>query len=356
MHIPDGYLSPATCAVLGAATVPAWVASAARLKSRLGTREVPLLALGSAFSFVVMMFNVPTPFGTTGHAVGAGIVAILLGPAAAVVTMTVALAIQALLFGDGGLLAFGANCFNMAFLEPIVAFSVFRALVSGNPTSSARRGYAAAVGGYFGINVAALATAIEVGLQPALFHAADGTPEYCPYGLGASIPGMMIPHLLIFGVIEAIATAGVVTWADRAGFAPDATASRSAPRSGVGWAALGALCLLSPIGLLAAGDAWGEWAPDDLQKRLGYRPPGLARLAETAWKGVFPDYNFSGGAEEGLRRAVAYVASAILGVALVGGLVWLVGRLAARAPASPEALPGPAASVTAGADKAGPTA
>jgi cobalt/nickel transport system permease protein len=333
VHIPDGYLSPATCAVLGAGAVPAWAVSAARLK-RLGTREVPLLALGSAFSFVVMMFNVPAPGGTTGHAVGSGLVAVLLGPAAAVVTTTVALAIQALLFGDGGLLTFGANCFNMAVIMPVVTYAVFRALTASNPDSPRRRAWGAAVGAYFGINAAALATAVEVGLQPALAHAPDGTPLYCPYGLGASVPGMMIPHLVLFGLIEAVATGGVVNWADFTGFTRKTESSRKESFA-LGWAALGVLCLLSPVGLLAAGDAWGEWAPEELQKRLGYKPPGLERLADL-WKGLLPDYNVAGGDEAGPKRALVYVASALLGVLLVGGIAWAVGRLATRGPASPE--------------------
>jgi cobalt/nickel transport system permease protein len=337
MHIPDGYLSPGTCAALGAAMLPAWAVSAWRLRSRLGTREVPMLALGSAFSFVVMMFNVPAPGGTTGHAVGAGLVAVLLGPAAALVTTTVALAIQALLFGDGGLLTFGANCLNMALIMPVVTYSIYRLLTSGTPTP-ARRALAAGVGAYFGINVAAFAAALELGIQPLIAHAVDGTPLYCPYGLGASIPGMMIPHLVIFGLIEAVATAGVVRWADRAGFAAE---TRSAtPRFALGWAWLGALCLLSPLGVLAAGEAWGEWGLETVKKDKGYAPAGLERLTDL-WKGLLPDYNLRGGADGGLARALAYVLSALVGVALVGGVVWVAGRLVTR---------------SSGADKSGPTA
>lgn len=77
-----------------------------------------------------MMFNVPLPGGTTGHAVGGALIALLLGPEAATIAVSVALALQALLFGDGGVLSFGANCFNMAFVLPFVAAIVFRALNS----------------------------------------------------------------------------------------------------------------------------------------------------------------------------------------------------------------------------------
>ena len=114
MHIPDGYLGPPTSGALFAVMIPLWIAAARIVKQTLRTKQVPLLAIGAAFSFVLMMFNVPIPGGSTGHAVGGVLVAILLGPWAAMIAITVALVIQALLFGDGGILAFGANCFNMA--------------------------------------------------------------------------------------------------------------------------------------------------------------------------------------------------------------------------------------------------
>src|ERR1700682_3713656 len=98
MHIPDGYLSPSTCAALYVGAAPFWYVALQRVKRLLHTRFVPLLSLFSAFSFVVMMFNLPLPGGTTGHAVGVGIAAIVLGPWAAILSISVALLIQALFF------------------------------------------------------------------------------------------------------------------------------------------------------------------------------------------------------------------------------------------------------------------
>ena len=80
MHIPDGYLSPETCTAFGAAMVPFWVAAARRVRNIVRSRYVPLLAIGAAYCFLVMMFNVPIPDGTTAHAVGGVLVAVLLGP------------------------------------------------------------------------------------------------------------------------------------------------------------------------------------------------------------------------------------------------------------------------------------
>ncbi|MCL2423840.1 MAG: energy-coupling factor ABC transporter permease, partial [Micrococcales bacterium] len=105
MHVPDGYVSPQTCVVALAATVPFWVVATRKVSDVVKTKDVPLLAMFSALSFLIMMFNIPLPGGTSAHAVGAVVVAIVLGPWAAVVAVSVALALQALVFGDGGVLA-----------------------------------------------------------------------------------------------------------------------------------------------------------------------------------------------------------------------------------------------------------
>src|SRR3954447_22214189 len=145
MHIPDGYLSPATCAAFYGASVPVWVVAGRRVRKVVKNRYVPLVALGAAYSFLVMMFNVPVPDGTTAHAVGAVLVAILLGPWAAVIAVSCALAIQALFFGDGGVLAFGANCFNMAFVMPVVGYAVYTLATRRFTLTSPRRAVAAGV-------------------------------------------------------------------------------------------------------------------------------------------------------------------------------------------------------------------
>ena len=108
--------------------VPVWATAARRVRTVVKSRYVPLLALGAAYCFLVMMFNVPIPDGTTAHAVGGVLIAVLLGPWAAVIAVSVALLIQALFFGDGGVLAFGANAFNMAFVMPFVGYGVYSLL------------------------------------------------------------------------------------------------------------------------------------------------------------------------------------------------------------------------------------
>src|SRR5271169_5599004 len=138
MHIPDGYLSPSTCAALYAGSTPFWYASLQKMKRRLNTQAVPLLSVFAAFSFVIMMFNLPLPGGTTGHAVGVGIAAIVLGPWGSILAISTALVIQALLFGDGGITAIGANCFNMAVAASLAAYAIYRA-ISGRTAIGSRR-------------------------------------------------------------------------------------------------------------------------------------------------------------------------------------------------------------------------
>ena len=212
MHIPDGYLGPATSGALYAVMIPVWIAASNIVKKTLKTAQVPLLAIGAAFSFVIMMFNVPIPGGTTGHAVGAALVAIILGPWAACIALTVALVMQALLFGDGGVTAIGANCFNMAFIMPFAAYFVYKIISGNSARNSTRRIIAAGAAGYISLNLAALFTAVEFGLQPFLHHTTNGQALYCPYGIKVALIAMMSEHLLIFGWVEAAVTALVVKY------------------------------------------------------------------------------------------------------------------------------------------------
>jgi cobalt/nickel transport system permease protein len=198
-----------------AASAPVWYWSAKKLKSTLTARMAPLLSIFAAFSFVVMMFNVPVPGGTTAHAVGGTLMAIILGPWAAAIGVSIALLVQALFFGDGGILTYGANCFNMAIVLPFVGYFVYSLLGRGAAAGSRRHWLAVALGSYAGINAAALCAAIELGLQPLLFHSANGTPLYCPYGLSQTIPAMLIAHLTIAGIAEVVATEGVLTFTRR---------------------------------------------------------------------------------------------------------------------------------------------
>jgi cobalt/nickel transport system permease protein len=212
MHIPDGYLGPSTCGFFYAVMIPIWMTASKIVKKTLKAKQVPMLAIGAAFSFVIMMFNVPIPGGTTGHAVGGVLVAILLGPWAACIAITVALVVQALLFGDGGITAIGANCFNMAFVLPFTGYYLYKAISYNAAKISNRRVFAAGLAGYVSINAAAFFTGVEFGLQPLLHHTSAGQALYSPYGLNVAVPVMLGEHLLVFGWVEAIVTALVVKY------------------------------------------------------------------------------------------------------------------------------------------------
>ncbi|HZD30291.1 MAG TPA: cobalt transporter CbiM [Candidatus Angelobacter sp.] len=338
MHIPDGYLSPSTCALLYGGAGVGWYAALRRVKRTLNARMVPLIAVFAAFSFLVMMFNLPLPGGTTGHALGVTIAAIVLGPSGAIMAVSIAIAIQALFFGDGGITALGANCFNMAIAGSLVAYFTYRLIAANAGLSSRRRVVAAAIAGYLAVNVSALLAATEFGIQPILFHDANGTPLYAPYSLRIAIPAMMIGHLAIAGVAEALITGGLVAYLQSAdpallqntsGLKLASQALQPASFASLRrlWIAVALLLLLTPLGILAAGTAWGEWTARDFSRpgaraqiaasSLNQAPPvsppaGLQRLS-TIWTAPIPSY-----APQFIRGiAFGYLLSAMFGVGCV---------------------------------------
>lgn len=211
MHIPDGYLSPQTYIPLTVVFVAFTSVAVRRVKKELSVREIPYLGMAAAFSFIIMMFNLPVPGGTTGHAVGSAVIAILFGPWSASVAVSVALIIQALVFGDGGITAIGANCFNMAIFMPFIAYFIFR-LLAGKPGKKARVWFAGFVSGYLSLVLTAILTASEFGIQPMIASTSDGKALYCPYDLSIAIPAMALEHLLLFGIVEGILTALIVSY------------------------------------------------------------------------------------------------------------------------------------------------
>lgn len=345
MHVPDGYLSPSTCALLYAASAPFWSVAMRRVRDGYAARYVPLIALAAAFSFVISMFNLPLPGGTTGHVMGVAIAAIVVGPWGAILALSMALAIQALFFGDGGLLALGANCFNIAIAGSLVASFLYRALAYGAGVTSRRRVVAAAIAGYGAVNVSALLTALELGIQPLLFADAAGAPLYAPYPLAIAVPAMMLGHLTIAGLAEALLTGGIVSYLQHAKPALLTTAATGVRRWSWRalrplWAALAVLMLLSPIGLLVEGTAWGEWSAADFADPASRAaiarasgnvappvvvPAGLARWAST-WDSPLGDYAPSFLSSD---RA-GYVFSALFGVGLILAIFLLVDSIGMR--------------------------
>jgi cobalt/nickel transport system permease protein len=127
MHIPDGFLAPKTAVTTAALSLAALGAALHRLRSRIAPRQVPLMGLGAAFVFTAQLINFPVAGGTSGHLVGAVLTAVLLGPDAAIVVLTAVLVVQCFIFADGGVLALGANVFNMAVVGSTVGYAIYRA-------------------------------------------------------------------------------------------------------------------------------------------------------------------------------------------------------------------------------------
>ncbi|MFL6163348.1 MAG: cobalt transporter CbiM [Jatrophihabitantaceae bacterium] len=344
MHIPDGYLSPATCAVGYAVVAPMVAASSRQVRKRVKNRQVPTLAMLSAMCFLVMMFNIPIPDGTTAHAIGGVLVAVLLGPWAGLIAVSVALAFQALLFGDGGVLVYGVNVFNMAIVLPFVGYGVYRLIAGRASLTAGRRAVAAAIGGYLGLNASALACAIELGIQPDLFHNAQGAPLYSPYHLSQTIPAMMLAHLTVAGAVEAVLTGGVIGYLQRANLPllrinhPNAPVDEHTARVRrpsrlkpiqLALIAVVAMVVLTPIGLLAPGGAFGEESPDrlDLKKtHLSAVPTGLQKYNGFWHHAMFNGYDFGNDA----HPALGYLLSAVVGIAVIALVVFGVTYLALR--------------------------
>ncbi len=197
MHIPDGYISPTTVAITYAVAIPLWVYGFKRLKEKLNEETMPLIGALSALSFVIMMFNIPIPGGTSGHAVGAALIALLFGPWIGFISVSLVLLIQAVIFGDGGISTFAANALGMAFFGSFGGYYSYKIL--------SKFKFAPFIAGWSSAVLSSLFIAIILGIQP-IFWSANGQPLYFPFDLKTTIPALVGSHILIFGVIEGVFT------------------------------------------------------------------------------------------------------------------------------------------------------
>lgn len=300
---------------MAAAMVPVWAVSIKKVKKEVTKTKMPQLGIFAALSFLMMMFNVPLPGGTTGHAVGGTLIAILMGPYAACISVSVGLMVQALLFGDGGILSFGANCFNMAFVLPFVGYYIYK-FIKERTNSKSGEYTGIVLGAYFGIVVASLCAAVEFGIQPLLFKDAAGQALYCPYSLSVSIPAMVIPHLAVAGPVEVLFTLLIVSFVKKV--SPDMIAEGGGKKSKGIWGLILVLICATPLGLLATGTAWGEWGADEISGlsgangsgTLGYTPEGMNSGLQ--YGALLPDYSVSS-----MPEVAGYIVSAVLGVAVL---------------------------------------
>lgn len=191
MHIPDGFLDPWVAGLfwIGAGVAIGFAIRHAR--GELGDHRTPLLGVVAAGIFAAQMLNWPIPGGTSAHFVGGAFAGILLGPSLGVLAMTSVVTIQALVFGDGGIIALGGNLFAMAVVDVLVGYALFRVFREVNEAG------AAFVAGWGAITVSALVVGAGVGLSSAF-----------AYELGVTVPIMVVGHALL-GLVEGAITAAV---------------------------------------------------------------------------------------------------------------------------------------------------
>ena len=331
MHIPDAYLSPVTQVAGFAVMAPFWAIAIRKTSRELTKKQVPLLAMGAGFCFVVQMFNLPAPGGTTAHALGIALLTVLVGPWAALLGMTLTLAVQAILFGDGGILALGINCFNMALVVSFSAHAIIRGLAGSAAAGSPRHLVAVAMGAFGGSVLGALSAGIILGLQPLIASDALGHALYFPFGMSVSVPAMLISHLAVAGPAEAVVTLFAVAFLAR-NF-PEyfrGGAERIGTKLRLS-SVLTACFVFTPLGLMATGSAWGEWELDTLKQMVGYAPAGIANATELA-RPAMPDYAFHG-ADGNFLAILGYIFSAAVGATVVGSAL----RVALRQVKSPAA-------------------
>ena len=314
MHIPENYLSPATCAAMGAIMLPVWYRAIKQVEIKVKEDKeiVPMLGITTSLSFLIMMFNLPAPGGTTAHAVGAVLIAILMDPWTATLSISVALSMQAFLFGDGGILALAANCFTMAFLMPFTGYGIYKLITY----KGKHQALGAFLGGYLGINVAALAVAVLLGIQPLLFKDSNGNPLYNPYPLAVTVSAMGLTHLLI-GFVEGFFTMGVCQFVHKLqeGEMKSALSNKSRKDSKISYLLIliAAMISLTPLGLLATGDAFAEWDLKSLVENLSQyhlhqaAPAGMAK--GWSFSALLSDYRISG-----LPEVIGYILCALSAV------------------------------------------
>lgn len=301
LHIPDGFLSVPVALVAWLLTV-GFVAAALRVtRGTLGERQVPLMGVLAAFIFAAQAFNFPVAGGTSGHMLGGALAAILLGPWPALLVMTAVIALQGLLFQDGGLLAMGANIFIMGVLTVWVGYFTYQALVRVNRT------LAAFAAGWLSVMAAAVLTSFLLALS--------GTSA-----LGIVLPAMAGVHALI-GIGEGLITGAAVALVQRALpglFAEHAAGERIAAGT---WAA-GGLVASVVVGVLAVFFASGS--PDGLERVA--EDKGFLEAAQEPLFQVIPDYVFPGIGSEALAGVVAMVLGTLLLFVVGYGLAYLVRR------------------------------
>ena len=266
LHIPDGFLSFIVSAVCWAISAMILSVAISRTNKSLGEKQIPLMGVMAAFIFAAQMINFPVAGGTSGHLLGGALAAIVLGPWAAMVVMTAVIAVQSLLFQDGGLLVMGANILNMGLLTSVIGYGLYRAVLGrSRRVKLVVAGFAA----WLSVMAGALATALQLWLS--------GTSN-----LQTVMLAMLGVHALI-GIGEALITVAALTFIlqTRPGLVGKGSA---AARGGRGWAVAGVVLSLVVILLSPFASA----NPDGLERVA--TDLGFINRGQSAIYNILPDY------------------------------------------------------------------
>jgi cobalt/nickel transport system permease protein len=298
MHIPDGFLSIVISVICWAITIVILGIAISRTNKSLGERQVPLMGVMAAFIFAAQMINFPVAGGTSGHLLGGALAAITLGPWAGMLVMTAVIAVQGLLFQDGGLVVMGANILNMGLLTAAVGYGLYRSAIGSKFTTKLT---VAGVAAWLSVMTGALATSMQLWLS--------GTAN-----IGVVVPAMLGVHALI-GLGEALVTVAALSFILRT--RPDLLGERSASaQGGRGWILTGILITLAVVLLSPLASA----SPDGLERvaiNMGFIETGQAAPFE-----IIPDYTvpFLG------ETAISTIVAGAIGVIVVLAIAFITGR------------------------------
>jgi cobalt/nickel transport system permease protein len=298
LHIPDGFLSLVIALIFWGITIITVGIAISKTNKSLGEKQVPLMGIMAAFIFAAQMLNFPVAGGTSGHFLGGALAAMVLGPWAGILVMTAVIAVQGLLFQDGGLLVMGANIFNMGLLTAMIGFGLYRSVLG---RSKGLRLSVAGVAAWLAVVASALMASLQLWLS--------GTSR-----LEIVVPAMLGVHVLI-GLGEAVITVAALAFIERT--RPDLLDEKAiAAKGGRGWIFGGILISLLAVFLSPMASA----NPDGLERVA--KDMGFLQLGQAAPYVILPDYSIPFLGETALSTIVA----GVVGALVVLGLMIVIGQ------------------------------
>jgi len=298
MHIPDGFLSLGMSLFFWGVTIVTLAIAISKTNRSLGEKQVPLMGVMAAFIFAAQMLNFPVAGGTSGHFLGGALAAIVLGPWAGILVMTAVIAVQGLLFQDGGLLVMGANIFNMGLLTAIVGYGLYRSVMG---RSKGARLAVAGLAAWLSTVIASLLVSLQLWLS--------GTSR-----LEIVVPAMLGVHVLI-GMGEAVITVAALAFIEQT--RPDLLSEEAtAARGGSGWVYAGVGISLLAVLLSPLASAF----PDGLERVA--EDMGFLEMGRPAPYEILPDYTIPFLGETALSTIIA----GAVGALVVLGLAVVIGR------------------------------